>query len=149
MLGLNRPSAPSKPFFLFRFENSFGRGAPGAGAALLSLSGEGCCLGFLAPKTPRKVRRTAPSKGHPLKRTRRLRGGDHRPRGKRLKAIAVLPFQTLAREQKHPPPLWIPREAESEITCRSLPIFTWPPWKVVSPTSHSPPRPPAHALGRV
>lgn len=125
MLGLNRSSAPSKPFFLFRFENSFGRGAPGAGAALLSLSGEGCCLGFLAPKTPRKVRRTAPSKGHPLKRTRRLRGGDHRPRGKRLKAIAVLPFQTSAREQKHSPPPSGFREKQRVKSpadlCRSLP----------------------------
>lgn len=106
MLGLNRLSARSESFFLFHFENTFGDGAPGADAALHSPSGEGCCLGFLAPKTPRKVGQTAPSKGHPLKQTRRFRGENHSPRGKHLKAIAVLPFQTLAREQKlspHPP----------------------------------------------
>lgn len=101
MLGLNKPSARNKPFFLFRFENTFGYGAPGADAALHSPSGEGCRLGFLAPKTPSKVGQTAPSKGHTLKQTRRLGGENHSPGGKHVKAIAVLPFQTLAREQKH------------------------------------------------
>lgn len=150
MLGLNKPSARNKPFFLFRFENTFGYGAPGADAALHSPSGEGCRLGFLAPKTPSKVGQTAPSKGHTLTQTRRLGGENHSPGGKHVKAIAVLPFQTLAREQKHFFFfLWIPREAESEIACRSLLIFTWPPWKVASPTAHSPPRLPAPALGRI
>lgn len=123
--GLEQPVAQSKSSLPFRSQKARGRGAPGADTALHSPSGEGCGLRLLTPGAPFNGGQAAPSKGQALKQTRGLRGRNHSPGEKHLNGHCCLTLGASAREQKRFFPL--DSETESEIDCRSLPIFTWPP----------------------